>query len=393
VYEYSTTSLLLATLVALHHSIACSPPPHSLYRIKKSAVNKLLPMADTKKSEPSAEGREVKEESTREKTDVKSTSISSSNTTVATTTTAAAIEISSPSPGITVSLFIFWILPILVLTLCSHLAFDKDKAFHLNIPEDRNVAQDLGNTQKMMNKKKKNKAPNTMPSSTPGNRKSGSSPRPSPLPSAASNWPTSYKQAVTTIQKRGRKVPRVGTTTNTNSAATVNSPSSGGGAKETPISSKETSSSSAASANRDPQRYQYEERIDEYRKEYEADPENVFKAIKLADALRLYDVTYHDGGTKQPEAIATYEKAIAMALAKRERMLETGEETKLSGTGTRSVPDEVMLDYPQKSTDGLLCALYTAFGKVYFMANMFERAVDTYTKCLELEPLYLDALG
>ena len=41
----------------------------------------------------------------------------------------------------------------------------------------------------------------------------------------------------------------------------------------------------------------------------------------------------------------------------------------------------------------MLCALYTAKGKVYFMANMFEKAVETYSKCLEVEPLYLDALG
>lgn len=123
------------------------------------------------------------------------------------------------------------------------------------------------------------------------------------------------------------------------------------------------------------------------------DPENVLKAIKLADALRLYDVTYHDGGTKQPEALKTYEKAIDMTVAKRQRMLENGEETNLSLSATRNVREEVMMDYSQKSVDGLLCALYTAKGKLYFMANMFERAVETYSECLELEPLYLDALG
>lgn len=122
------------------------------------------------------------------------------------------------------------------------------------------------------------------------------------------------------------------------------------------------------------------------------DPKNVIKAIKLADALRLYDVTYHDGGTKQPEALKTYETAIEMTVAKRQQMLENGEETNLSLSGTM-VPEEVMLDYSQKSVDGLLCALYTAKGKVYFMANMFERAVESYSKCLEIEPLYLDALG
>lgn len=124
-----------------------------------------------------------------------------------------------------------------------------------------------------------------------------------------------------------------------------------------------------------------------------ADPKNIITAVKFADAMRLYDVSYHDGGTKQPEAIRTYEKAIQMAIAKREEMIENGEETNLSLANTRNVRDEVTMDYPQKSMDGLLCAIYTAKGKVYFMANMFERAVESYTKCLEIEPLYLDALG
>jgi tetratricopeptide (TPR) repeat protein len=107
----------------------------------------------------------------------------------------------------------------------------------------------------------------------------------------------------------------------------------------------------------------------------------------------MYDVTYHDGGTKQPEALKTYETAIEMTLKKREEMLEKGEETNLSLSATRNVREEVMMDYTQKSVDGLLCSLYTAKGKVYFMANMFEKAVESYSKCLEIEPLYLDALG
>jgi tetratricopeptide (TPR) repeat protein len=118
----------------------------------------------------------------------------------------------------------------------------------------------------------------------------------------------------------------------------------------------------------------------------------VFKAIRLADALRLYDVTYHDGGTKQPEALETYEVAIQMTISQRQQMLENDQDTTLSSMGSTIVNDEVMIDYPQKSVDGLLCALYTAKGKVYFMANMFERAVEAYSHCLEFAPLYLDAL-
>ena len=106
----------------------------------------------------------------------------------------------------------------------------------------------------------------------------------------------------------------------------------------------------------------------------------------------MYDVTYHDGGTKQPEAIETYEAAIELTLAKRQQMLEQDEDTTISLSGTANVNDEVMIDYPLKSVDGLLCALYTAKGKVYFMANMFERAVEVYGHCLDIAPTYLDAL-
>lgn len=107
----------------------------------------------------------------------------------------------------------------------------------------------------------------------------------------------------------------------------------------------------------------------------------------------MYDVTYHDGGTKQPEALEMYDKAIQMALTKRNKMIENGEETDRTLSATKNIREEVMMDYTQKSVDGMLCALYTANGKVFFMANMFEKAVESYTKCLEIEPLYLDALS
>ena len=32
-------------------------------------------------------------------------------------------------------------------------------------------------------------------------------------------------------------------------------------------------------------------------------------------------------------------------------------------------------------------------GKTFFMANMFEQAVESYTKALEMEPFYLDAVS
>ena len=116
------------------------------------------------------------------------------------------------------------------------------------------------------------------------------------------------------------------------------------------------------------------------------------KAIHLADALRQRDLTYHDGGTGQAEALELYQTAIEQTLEKRKKMMEAGEPTNVSLSGT-PVKDEFMLDYSDKSVDGLLCALYVAMGKQYFMANMFEKAVESHTKCIEIEPLYLDAVN
>jgi tetratricopeptide (TPR) repeat protein len=109
--------------------------------------------------------------------------------------------------------------------------------------------------------------------------------------------------------------------------------------------------------------------------------------------VRVYDVQYHDGGTVQEEAIETYQRAIQLASEKRRKMIEEGEETNRALTGTVDVNEEITLDYSARSIDGLLCALHTALGKTYFMANMFEKAVESYSSALELESLYLDAMS
>ena len=79
---------------------------------------------------------------------------------------------------------------------------------------------------------------------------------------------------------------------------------------------------------------------------------------------------YHDGGSAQQEAIGTYQQAIQMAVTKRNDMLANGEETNRSLSGTVDVNEELMTDYTSRSVDGLLCALYSAIGKTYFMVSM-----------------------
>jgi tetratricopeptide (TPR) repeat protein len=95
----------------------------------------------------------------------------------------------------------------------------------------------------------------------------------------------------------------------------------------------------------------------------------------------------------QKEAIETYQSAIKLALKRRAEQLEAGEETNRALTGVVDVNDEISLDYTARSIDGILCALHTSLGKVFFMANMFENAVRQYTKCIDIEPTYLDAVS
>lgn len=119
----------------------------------------------------------------------------------------------------------------------------------------------------------------------------------------------------------------------------------------------------------------------------------MYMAMKFGDALRSHDVQYHDGGSMQEEAIATYERAIQLALTKRSQLLEAGEETNRPATGIIDINEELMMDYEARSIDGILCAMYTAIGKTFFMANLFEKAVENYSKALDLESNYLDALS
>jgi tetratricopeptide (TPR) repeat protein len=119
----------------------------------------------------------------------------------------------------------------------------------------------------------------------------------------------------------------------------------------------------------------------------------MLNVIMFAESLRFYDVRYHDGGTMQQEAIEVYQIAIELALTQHTAKIEAGEETSRSLNGVVDLNEEISLDFSAKSIDGVLCALYTALGKVYFMANMFENAVEQYTLCIDLAPTYLDAIA
>lgn len=137
-------------------------------------------------------------------------------------------------------------------------------------------------------------------------------------------------------------------------------------------------------------KYQIDEYIGKLRTEHMADPGNVHKALNLAESLRQRDLSIHDGGSAQAEAIQLFEDAVDLILEQRRELIRSGRPTKSDG---QSLNQELFLDTNSKSTDGLLVATYCSLAKMYFMANMFERAVKAYDAALDLSSGdYLDAL-
>lgn len=103
------------------------------------------------------------------------------------------------------------------------------------------------------------------------------------------------------------------------------------------------------------------------------------------------------------EAIRVYLRAVELMESRWREEVKNGVNTRARGgdaeadvdadeVGKESLHRELFLDYENKSTEGLLCAVYTSLGKVYFMSNMFQRAVESYEHCLAYDDTYLDAL-
>ena len=128
------------------------------------------------------------------------------------------------------------------------------------------------------------------------------------------------------------------------------------------------------------------------------EPNDIYKALSLADALYQRDLTYHDGGSAQEESISTYKIAIQLIETKRNKAIAANLPTnKLTissfSTSFGNLNDELFLDNNSKSIDGLLLNAYCNLAKQYYMANMFEKAVESYDQALAIEPQYLDALN
>ena len=97
------------------------------------------------------------------------------------------------------------------------------------------------------------------------------------------------------------------------------------------------------------------------------------------------------------EAIDVYSHAIELLKDIWRDHASAGEETRPSDDAARDggyegLNRDLFVDYDSKSVEGMLCAAYSNLGKVYFMSNMFERAVQSYEECLSYDGDYLDAL-
>ncbi len=151
---------------------------------------------------------------------------------------------------------------------------------------------------------------------------------------------------------------------------------------------------SDVTATRDGKAHTIDENIDKLRIKYENDTDNIYNALRLAEALRHRDLIIHDGGSLQKEAINTYTTAIKLIKKQRDSVISSGGDIRLSKIGRleHSV-EEMFLSNEDKSIQILLVSTLTNLGKQYFMANMFEKAVEAYNEALELEEEYLDAIN
>jgi tetratricopeptide (TPR) repeat protein len=276
-------------------------------------------------------------------------------------------------PQMTTSLFIFWILPVLLLAIFSRFAVNTEIP-SLTIPQSRSNPMKQ-KTQGRTKAVKPTRAPTKMPLATDRHALKTSSSSPSvseQSPEKLSQLPTSYQESVEIIQSRRRNYKL------------------GSSSKPQKRRQQQTKGQHhARGSSTDTKRTKLMKRINLLRQNARSDPSDLFKALAYADSLRYYELQYHEGGTYEQEAIDAFQTIVHMGVQHRQALIDAGERT----VGVTPVSDDVTLEYGEKSADGLLCAIYCAQGKVYYMANMFELAVQSYSECLAFAPEYLDALN
>ena len=276
-----------------------------------------------------------------------------------------------PPPSLTIAVFVCWIVPVLLIAILTRFRVDDDGSSSSAFPakHSKPVALNINMAQNSHmddnNNNNKSSPPIPAASKTSQPSKYSSNKAPTEMPTILKNKPTGYQEVVKEIEKR--RLDWTSTSSGTmggykaqqqqeQKPKSTTAPTTATKTQGPPP--QKTQQSRGASS--DPVRMQLADQINELRKDFKNQPNDIYRAANLADALRMYDVQYHDGGTYQNEAIETYQRAIGMAMEKRQTLIDQGEETSRSLTGTTNVNEETFLDYSARSVDGLLCALYVS---------------------------------
>lgn len=266
----------------------------------------------------------------------------------------------------TLSFFVYWILPLLVLAACSRYGVDTSVG---HLPTDPHIP---------MPPRPNKPRPANPASSPPHVAAPTTADRTWAVPTQS--WPTAYRTTVDRIAQRRSQwthgPPQQEPTQTTSTTSTTTSVSSSSPSSSTATNDRSPSSSTSTGAASDPRKQQVLEKLEQLRRAYEAHPRDLLGAIAYADAMRFYETQFHDGGTFEEVTIALYRKIIGQVTQQRQ-------EAQAAGQATRSaaVPDELIVDYKDKSLDGILCALYTSLGKVSTPICFWRRRVERSDGC------------
>lgn len=272
-------------------------------------------------------------------------------------------------PSVSISVLVCWVVPVMLIAVASRFAVDttpsapqKAQSMPVNLFEDTET-----------------KRPTSGPVSGGNDAGSVKTEGPSAMPTVLSSKPSSYIGVVESIGRRRLDWDDVSSdpvagyerAQMVQAQSFSQSPeSSDDSAQRKATGSEPKTRDTPRGASTDPERMDFLQEISHLRRLYENQPNELSNAIALAEALRVFDLQYHDGGSSQKEAIETFHKAIELAQSTREEMVRSGLDT--SHSAVDPVYGELLLDYSNRSIDGMLCALFTSLGKTYFMANMFE---------------------
>lgn len=275
-------------------------------------------------------------------------------------------------PSMSLSLFFYWVLPVLCFALFSRYTVDTSIP---TIPLE-NVSRKANFERKRPGYKKPKQPPSSKPT-----------PRPTANDHMPTDWPTAYRTTLMSIESRRRSIEDRRDEEETVQASEASSRSNSQQQHQQEQQSSESDAQPQSTLD-DPKRAMFRKHIATLKEQHEANPDHLLNALSYAEAMRVYDTQFHEGGRYEAPCLRLFETVVRLAKQHRAEAIQKGLPTTLPGQ--TSVQDELLLDLASRSPDGLLCAIYTAYGKALFMANRFSQAVDAYNECLDSELQHAD---